>query len=73
MKNDINDRNDIIFLVDTFYKSVALNSKIGPIFIDIAKIDWAHHLPKMYDFWREYPFWQCHLQRQPHAYPFCLK
>ena len=41
MKNDINTREDIIFLVDSFYQRVQLNDKIGPIFTQIAKVDWA--------------------------------
>ncbi|WP_316806314.1 group III truncated hemoglobin [Pedobacter agri] len=56
MKNDIIDRNDLILLVDTFYTKVQLNSKIGPIFTDVAKVDWSHHLPKMYDFWESVLF-----------------
>jgi len=51
MKSDINDRVDIINLVDAFYKKVQNNKLIGPVFTDIAKVDWVHHLPKMYDFW----------------------
>jgi hemoglobin len=51
MKNDIINREDIILLVDTFYTKVQQNSEIGPIFTDIAKVNWSHHLPKMYDFW----------------------
>ena len=51
MKNDITDRNDLINLVDTFYRKVQQNNKIGPIFTQVAKVDWSHHLPKMYDFW----------------------
>ncbi|QIL40882.1 group III truncated hemoglobin [Pedobacter sp. HDW13] len=56
MKNDINNREDIILLVDSFYKGVQLNDKIGPIFTQIAKVDWQHHLPKMYDFWESILF-----------------
>jgi hemoglobin len=51
MKNDIINREDIILLVDTFYTKVQQNGEIGPIFTDIAKVNWSHHLPKMYDFW----------------------
>jgi hemoglobin len=24
---------------------------IGYLFNDVAKVDWGHHLPRMYDFW----------------------
>lgn len=38
-------------LVNTFYDKVKANPIIGHIFNDIAKVDWEHHLPKMYSFW----------------------
>lgn len=56
MKKDIHNREDIVLLVDTFYKNVALNKQIGPVFTDVAKVDWSHHLPKMYDFWESILF-----------------
>ncbi|TDG34923.1 group III truncated hemoglobin [Pedobacter changchengzhani] len=56
MKSDINNRNDIIILVDTFYNNVQQNNLIGPIFTEVAKVDWSHHLPKMYDFWESILF-----------------
>lgn len=48
---DIADREDIKLLVDRFYDRVQQDPLLGPIFNDIAKVDWAHHLPVMYDFW----------------------
>jgi hemoglobin len=51
MKHDIIDRNDIIVLVDTFYTKVSRDAVIGPIFTDVAKVNWDHHLPVMYSFW----------------------
>ncbi|PWS31364.1 group III truncated hemoglobin [Pedobacter paludis] len=51
MKADIKNRADIIILVDSFYTKVQKNLAIGPIFTDVVKVDWNHHLPKMYDFW----------------------
>lgn len=50
-KTDITTREDIILLVDTFYKKVKTDKTLGFIFNDVAKIDWQHHLPKMYSFW----------------------
>lgn len=48
---DIENREDIIQLVDAFYNKVLKNNTIGFIFNDIAKIDLEKHIPKMYDFW----------------------
>lgn len=39
------------FLVDSFYEKVQADPLIGPIFTDVAQVDWSKHLPKMYAFW----------------------
>lgn len=49
--NDINTRTDVEQLVNVFYEKVRVNDKLGFIFMDIAKVDWELHLPKMYSFW----------------------
>lgn len=51
MKKDIESKDDIPLLIDTFYSKVRNNEAIGYIFNDIAKVDWEHHLPIMYSFW----------------------
>jgi len=48
---DLEHREDVILLVNEFYDKVKLNQEIGPIFTDIANLNWEHHLPRMYDFW----------------------
>jgi hemoglobin len=50
-KPDISTPADIKLLIDTFYSKVQSDDVIGHIFNDIAKVDWAHHLPIMYAFW----------------------
>lgn len=50
MKKDLTSREDIELLVNSFYSKVRQDELIGPIFNEIARVDWAHHLPKMYDF-----------------------
>ena len=72
MKKDIHNREDIILLVDTFYKNVALNKQIGPIFTDVAKVDWSHHLPKMYDFWESILFGKAIYKGNPMLTHFAL-
>lgn len=49
--NDIKDIDDIKILIDTFYKRVTDDDLLGPIFNDIAHVNWEHHLPVMYAFW----------------------
>jgi hemoglobin len=51
MKRKLNIRDDIELLVNSFYEKVEQDELIGHIFNDIAKVNWQHHLPKMYDFW----------------------
>ncbi len=48
---DLAGRADIERLVNTFYDKVRSDELLGFIFDDVAKIDWATHLPKMYAFW----------------------
>jgi hemoglobin len=50
-KPDITTREDIVLLIDTFYKKVKVNKTLGYIFNDVARVDWEHHLPVMYSFW----------------------
>ncbi|MNK19513.1 Group 3 truncated hemoglobin ctb [compost metagenome] len=49
----IENREDIQLLVDSFYSKVREDSLIGPIFNDVAKVDWEEHLPKLYNFWAD--------------------
>jgi hemoglobin len=49
--NDIATEQDIRVLVDSFYELVAKDDLLGPIFNEIARVDWEHHLPTMYTFW----------------------
>lgn len=49
--HDISTIDDIRTLIDSFYDKVRQDDLIGYIFNDIAKVDWPHHLPKMYAFW----------------------
>jgi len=50
-RSDIATRADIVRLVDRFYTRVREDDLLGPIFDDVAHVDWAAHLPKMYAFW----------------------
>jgi hemoglobin len=56
LRLDITDRRDVACLVNVFYDRVRGDALLGPIFDDIAHVDWATHLPKMYDFWESVLF-----------------
>lgn len=48
---DLASRSDIERLVDAFYDRVRADDRLGPIFDQVAHVDWAAHLPRMYAFW----------------------
>jgi hemoglobin len=47
---DIGTRDDIRRLVVSFYRDVAMDDALGPIFA-AARVDWSVHIPKLTDFW----------------------
>jgi hemoglobin len=49
--SDLETEADIVRLIDTFYGHVNEDELLRPVFNDVAQVDWAHHLPTMYDFW----------------------
>ena len=48
---DLADRKDVDALVRAFYGRAFADSLLGPVFIDIARMDLRAHLPIMCDFW----------------------
>jgi hemoglobin len=48
---DITGRPDLVILVDRFYDRVRKDDRLGFVFDEVAQVDWARHLPKLYDFW----------------------
>ena len=51
MPNDIRTREDVERLVESFYAQATADDTIGHLFTDVARVDFARHLPLMYDFW----------------------
>jgi hemoglobin len=56
MKRDLSTSADVVQLVDTFYGQVRADAILGPIFDEVARVDWERHLPKMYAFWESVLF-----------------
>ena len=48
---DIETTDDVRLLVDEFYGVIRADALLNPIFTEVAQVDWAEHLPKMYAFW----------------------
>lgn len=66
----LESREDIEFLVNTFYKKVAKDETIGFFFTDVAKVNWDLHLPKMYSFWESLLFGEASYKGNPMAMHF---
>jgi len=50
-KCDLDSRENIEAFVDLFYSHVLEDEQLAPIFLDIAAIDLAVHLPHIKDYW----------------------
>jgi hemoglobin len=48
-----------------FYDRLRDDPLLGPIFDDVAHVDWATHLPRMYDFWESVLFGQATFKGAP--------
>jgi hemoglobin len=56
MKNDIQNRQDVELLINSFYNKVKVDPVISYFFTDVVHVNWEKHLPKMYDFWENVIF-----------------
>ena len=50
-RSDIESREDIAHLMRSFYGRMFKDEVMGPIFLDVAKMDLEAHIPIMCDFW----------------------
>ncbi len=50
---DLETRAEIHDLVIHFYREVALDDLLGPVFGEIAEVDWAVHIPRLIDYWSQ--------------------
>jgi hemoglobin len=48
---DLDDEMEIHELVRRFYADVAQDDLLGPMFNDVARVDWSEHLSKLTAFW----------------------
>ncbi|MDQ3657101.1 MAG: group III truncated hemoglobin [Chloroflexota bacterium] len=49
--HDIRNRDDIASLITEFYSRAFADPVLGPIFVDVARMDLEAHMPVMCDFW----------------------
>lgn len=50
-KKDIENRDDLLRLIEEFYKKLLADHSISYLFTDVAKINIEHHFPVLVDFW----------------------
>lgn len=50
-RGDLTSRTDVHDLVVAFYREVALDELLEPVFSEVAEVDWAVHIPKLVDYW----------------------
>lgn len=48
---DLGSPDEIAEMVRRFYADVAMDDLLGPVFEDVAAVDWSEHLPKLTAFW----------------------
>ena len=48
---DLDNPEEIAEMVRRFYADVAMDEVLGPMFNDVARVDWSEHLPKLTAFW----------------------
>jgi hemoglobin len=64
---DIADRRDVSRLVYLFYDRIRADDVLGPIFDEVAHVDWPAHLPRMCDFWESVLFAASNFKGNPLA------
>ena len=48
---DLHNADEIETMVRRFYGDVAQDDLLGPLFNDVAQVDWSAHLPTLTQFW----------------------
>ena len=48
---DLDSRTKIHDLVVGFYREVIFDDLLGPVFGEVAEVDWSVHIPKLIDYW----------------------
>ncbi len=56
MNPDIQDRTDLLSLIESFYEKLLKDPDMAPIFLEVAKIDVDEHFPILVDFWESVLF-----------------
>lgn len=49
---DLDTPEEIAEMVRRFYADVSMDDLLGPMFNDVAQVDWSEHIPKLAAFWQ---------------------
>lgn len=63
---DVETPADVEAIVRRFYGDVAQDHLLGPVFEDVARVDWNAHIPRLVAFWCRYLFKQPGFEGDPH-------
>jgi hemoglobin len=69
IKKDIESRDDLLLLMQQFYKKLLADVSISYLFTNVAKVNLDHHFPILVDFWDSILFQSATYQKnamQPH-------
>ncbi|HJR26974.1 MAG TPA: group III truncated hemoglobin [Acidimicrobiales bacterium] len=50
-KPDLATRTEIHDLVIDFYREITFDPVLGPVFDEVAEVDWSQHIPRLIDYW----------------------
>lgn len=53
MRSDLDSSDKIAHFIDRFYQRVLADERLAPIFLDVAEVDLAHHLPLIRSYWEK--------------------
>ena len=48
---DLTSRAQVHDLVVDFYREIVFDDLLGPVFEEVAEVDWAAHIPRLIDYW----------------------
>lgn len=48
---DLSTRAHVHDLVVGFYREIIFDDLLGPVFDEVAEVDWTAHLPRLVDYW----------------------
>ena len=65
MKKQIENRDDLVFLMNKFYEKAMNDEKIGFFFTEVAPLNLEKHIPLITNFWEDIIFGTYHYKNNP--------